>query len=226
MRHALPWLIPAALLLALLAAAVLSPVEVRLRARALNDNLVRPRIDVRLLWGLVHFRPPVRLPRHPLRDLVARLGLPLGDAQRHSPPQPSRSRPQVRGGAGTATGRRATDGLQHAASGTPARRYLFVAARAVSVRRLQLGIAFQAGDPARTAVAAGTAWAVLAGAVAALATYIRFERPPSLEVRPLFSGPARLRVRFDCILTARLGHVMVAALRSVLGGISERGDAA
>jgi hypothetical protein len=211
-HHVLPLLI---VVLAAIAVAVLSPVEVRLRARARNDTVLRPRIDVELLWGLVHLRPRVQVPRHPLRHLVLRIS---GGGRSG----------RTASGSGSNVARHATRGLQHAASGTAAGRYLFGMTAAVAVRRLQVSVAFQTGDPARTAIVAGAAWGVLGALVTWLETYLRFERPPELEVQPLFSGPARFRASLDCILAARLGHVMVAALRSYLrgAGATGRGDAA
>lgn len=223
-RHLLPWLPVAAGLAGLLTALAVSPVEVRVRLKAWNDNLLRPRIDVRLLWGLVHLRPRVRVPRHPLRDLAARLGGPASGLA--GPKQGADGgHPQVDTGSQSGTARQAARGLQHATSGNPAGHYLFAVARAVAVRRLRAGLSLQTGDPARTAIAAGAAWAVLGAAIAALAAYVRFERPPVLAVRPLFTGRARIVADLDCILTARVGHVMVAALRSLLGGGTGRGDA-
>ena len=217
MRHMLPWLLPLLGLLALLAVAALSPVEVRLRTKAHNDTLSRPRIDVRLLWGLIHLRPHIHVPLHPLRNLALHMGIPLdGDAARE------------RASSGAPSQKKSTAGLQHAASGTATGHYLFSLTRSVAIHRLHLKVAFQTGDPARTAIAAGAAWGILGGLLAGLSAYLRYERPPDLEVVPLFSGPARLLADLDCILAARLGHVMIAALRGYLQSVggTKRGDAA
>jgi hypothetical protein len=219
----------AATLLAPMAAALASPVVVRLRVKVRDATLLRPRCDVFVLWGLVHLRPRIRLPRHPLPDLVERLGMPFAGSPRGQ--AGGRGAPRrARAGSGSRTpaSRHVAQGLQHAASGTLAGSYLRGGRRAVTVRRLHLSVALQAGDPARTAVAAGAAWGILGGAVAGLSAYLRFGRPPRLRVVPLFSGPARLRASLDCILAAPLGYVMVAAWRSHVRAASgrKRGDAA
>jgi hypothetical protein len=204
----------AALAAAALAAGALaaSPVVVRLRVRSVGFALLRPRATVWLLWGLIRLRPALAVPRWPLRALAGRMGLPVAAPARARAGRPPRH----------PVARPAATALRHLGGTTPAARYLFAPARRVTVRRLRFALEIGAGDPARTALACGAVWAPLYGAAALLGERVRYAAPPHLALRPLFTGPARLRARLDCILAAPAGHVILAAAHSLWATLRRR----
>lgn len=216
-------MLAAAWLLLCICAALASPVVVGVRLRVRGCALLAPRVRVHLLWGLVRLRPRVKTPRFPLRHLAERLGIPLPGAPARKGAGPPR---HARTGHRSPLARHAAAGLHHVIQPSPAAAYLFGPPRRVHVRRLRLELVLATGDPARTGIAAGAAWGLLGGAVAALPAYVRFEGAPRVEVRPVFRGRPQMAAQLDCILAARLGQIMAAALASIVHrrGRAERND--
>jgi hypothetical protein len=81
------------------------------------------------------------------------------------------------------------------------------------LERLALELELGTGDAARTALAVGSVYAVVGSGLALLPLYFQLRGlRPAIRVVPQF-GQAAVRLQFDCILAARLGHLMLAAAR-------------
>ncbi|MDN5326680.1 MAG: hypothetical protein PWP41_1376 [Moorella sp. (in: firmicutes)] len=82
----------------------------------------------------------------------------------------------------------------------------------VTCRRLRLFLTLGMEEPATTALAYGSAWALLALLYQNLQRRARLDfQQPELLVRPRFNAPGLL-VDFNCIFTFRLGYIISAGL--------------
>lgn len=89
-------------------------------------------------------------------------------------------------------------------------RYLQGPPRRVRVCRITLRARIGTGDPCSTALAAGAIHALLGAALGALGTLFHHAgRPPRVAVEPVYARQA-LDGSGSCILSSRLGHLMVA----------------
>lgn len=79
---------------------------------------------------------------------------------------------------------------------------------------------FGADDAGTTCVAVGCLWMLKGVFINSLAKYIKFQKPPSVNVVPIFDEK-KLSIDLECIFTIRLGHVIKASVDSMI--IASRG---
>ncbi|MGE5560040.1 MAG: DUF2953 domain-containing protein [Chloroflexota bacterium] len=86
---------------------------------------------------------------------------------------------------------------------------------AVFIRRLSLAVEFGTGDAALTGLTAGAIWAVFGSSRCLVPGLLRFARgEPRLFLTPRFDRTG-LRIRFSCIFSLRVGHIIVAGSKLV-----------
>lgn len=90
---------------------------------------------------------------------------------------------------------------------------------AVYVRKLAVAVEFGTGDAALTGLTAGAIWSLFGGSRGFVPGLIRFAPgQPKLYLTPRFDG-ALLHLRFSCIFTLRVGHIIVAGSKLVQVGM-------
>lgn len=101
----------------------------------------------------------------------------------------------------------------------PAWRYL---RRRIWCRQLRADAVIGGFDAAQTAILYGGAWALWGSVLAGVASVIRLSpRAAAFAPVPDYSQPA-LRVKIECILTLRVGHVMAASSLLLVSALRQR----
>lgn len=78
-----------------------------------------------------------------------------------------------------------------------------------------------AGDPALTALLIGPLWFIHGAILRRLTRSLLFLTPPRVTVRPNFIEPG-LQVALHCILTARVGHIILVGWRTFVSALKGR----
>ncbi len=82
----------------------------------------------------------------------------------------------------------------------------------VAVHRFELSTSFGTGDAAQTGKLSGGVWTLLGFMQAFLHQSMNVKREPKFSAEPCFSVKC-LMIDFDCIISFRVGHAIVTAIR-------------
>lgn len=82
------------------------------------------------------------------------------------------------------------------------------------IKKLEWCSEFGTADAAHTGLIAGLAWSLKSAALTAVSAYSHLETMPRIHVRPHFRKVFFCTL-FDCIFEIRIGHIMIAGLKTV-----------
>lgn len=196
------WTAAVAAFLAAMAAAMLSPVRIRVRY-ARSGQFDRLNVVVRALFGLVCMR--VSVPAIAVRSW----SVIYKQSKKGTATKPSDGSFRLTG----RSLRRYRDAYRALEGSTRGfRQWLFRTLRKVECTRWRMDLTVGTGDAALTAVAAGLLWTLLGCSAAATGRLLRLKTHPHGEVRPVFAG-----IEFTAVceadLSVRLGTMLLAMIQ-------------
>jgi hypothetical protein len=88
------------------------------------------------------------------------------------------------------------------------------------ISRFYLKLCFGTGDAAATGIIYGAAWIVIGNMLTFVNSFLKLNKP-RIVIVPLFSG-VQLAMDFNCIISIKFGHIIIAGIRAIPALISSK----